>query len=280
MKQKHSLSQRKISSIFTIIFTISIFATTILSQERYLMNSKERFAFKKATQFFANGKSLFDKKEYEKSLKYFSKCIKQLPIHADAYFYTSQIQYISEKYPEALKSIENAKDYFKKFADIKTNTQLEYFDQLRDEKQKIETDLIDLKAKLANTKPTSTSNKTALESAIDAASNNLSLIQERLKSQIPEVMKTPANYYYVHGNILIKQKKYDESYVQFIKAVETDPGHGEALNNLATLNFMAKRFKEALYFINQAEIKKLKINKKLKEAIEDSLKNNRKTENQ
>ncbi len=272
--------KQKFSSIFAILFIISILSTISFSQERYLMNTKERFEFKKATQFFANGKSLFDKKKYEKSLEYFSKCIKQLPIHADAYFYTSQIQYISEKYPEALKSIENAEDYFKKFAAIKTNTQLEYFDQLREEKQKIESDLIDLKAKLANTRSTSTSNKTALENAIEFASNNLSLIQERLKNQIPEVMKTPANYYFVHGNIYRKLKKYTESYEQYLKAVEIDPGHGEALNNLATLSFMAKKFKEALYFINQAEIKKLKINKKLKEAIENSLKNNRKTENQ
>ncbi|MEN8153971.1 MAG: tetratricopeptide repeat protein [Acidobacteriota bacterium] len=272
MIQKFSKS--KISMMSTFLLAMFIFCMTGFSQERFLMNSKERFAFKKATQYFTEGKILFDKENYKKSLKFFNKCLKQFPSHSDALFYKSQIQYKSGEFPEALGSIESAKKNFEKFAAIKTNTQLEYFANLRERKSKLESDLIDLKSRLANTNTTSSNIKSPLESTIDSLTNDLSLINERLKNQVPEVMKTPANYFYVHGNINIKFKKFSEAYDQFIKAVEADPEHGEALNNLATISYMAKKYKEALQFINMAESKKLKINEKLKEAIVNSLKKN------
>ncbi len=278
MKQDYFKDQKVISSIFAVIFTISILSTICFSQEVFLKNRKERFDFMLSFQLLEKGKSCFEQEKYKKAFGYFEKCIKQLPFNADAYFYSSRIQYKLMKYTEALNLIEKAKNDFKKFATLKSESQDEYYDRLRERKQQLEFHLIDLKAKQADS--LQTMYKTPLESQIDAMAGKLSQVQELLRNRKPKVLKTPANYYYVHGNIYRKLKKYNESYGQFIKAVETDPEHGEALNNLANLNYMAKKYKEALYFINMAESKKLKINKKLKEAIVSSLKNSEKTKDQ
>lgn len=265
--------KQKLSSLFAIFLTISILGTTCFSQEVFLKNRKERFDFMLSFQLFEKGRSCFGQENYKKALDYFEKCIKQLPFHADAYFYSSRIQYKLMKYPKALNLIEKAKSDFKKFATLKSESQDEYYDRLRERKQQLESHLVDLKAKKADS--LQTTYKTPLESTIDTMTNNLSQVQDLLRNRKPKVLKTPANYYYINGNIYLKLKKYSEAYDQFLKAIKTDPEHGEAYNNLATISFMAKKYKEALYFLNMAESKKLKINKKLKETIMNSLKNTR-----
>ena len=93
------------------------------------------------------------------------------------------------------------------------------------------------------------------------------MINDRLKTPIATVSEMPADYYYVHGNILFKLKKYNESFKQYMETVRANPNHGNAYNNLANLNFMAKRYEKASYYFEKAESCGAKVNPKFKKAI-------------
>ncbi|MEN8153973.1 MAG: tetratricopeptide repeat protein [Acidobacteriota bacterium] len=223
-----------------IFLMFSIASTAGFTQERFLLNNKERFAFKKASQSLENGKKYFEKKKHEEALKYFNKCINQIPYYAEAYYYKSRIDYRSGNYTRALNLIEQAKKNYKKFSEVLTATQMHQINHMRNRREE------DPVLKRA----TSYINPDIYEDMIPSVTVNI-----------------PANYYYIHGNIYFKTKKYNEAYLQFLKTREINPRHGRALNNLATIHFMSKDYKGAHKFIREAQSMNLKTNKKLREDI-------------
>lgn len=82
----------------------------------------------------------------------------------------------------------------------------------------------------------------------------------------PEIA-VPADYFYVHGNILFKLKKYEEAVVQYVEVVKRNPRHGQAFNNLANLFFMARQKDKAAYCVNRAEACGFKVDPRFKKML-------------
>lgn len=214
---------------FLLIFFFA--AIIIFPQNRFLLNPKERNAFKKANQYFISGRNFFKKQNYKRASQYFNMCIVQVPYYADAYYFLSRIEYLSGNYTDALKYIEKAKEDFGEFSQIITNTQLEQMKHAREVGGSLQ-----------------------------------------FQNMIPDIIKIPAHYYFVHGNIFLKTEKFNEAYIQFLKTREINPGHGGSLNNLATIHFMAKEYEEAYKFIREAQKMNVKTNRKLWKEIREALK--------
>jgi len=94
-----------------------------------------------------------------------------------------------------------------------------------------------------------------------------SLEGKELPSQLlASLDQIPAEYFYIHGNILFKLKRNQEAHDQYIEAIKIDPQHGKAYNNLANLCYMVKKYKKSLHYLNLAEENGVQINSQLKRA--------------
>jgi len=84
---------------------------------------------------------------------------------------------------------------------------------------------------------------------------------------LAQKQELPADYYYIHGNILFNLKRFQGARDQYLKAIGVDAGHIRAYNNLANLYYTAKDYENALKVLEQAEAKGVALNPKLKEAV-------------
>ncbi len=114
--------------------------------------------------------------------------------------------------------------------------------------------------------------KTKYEQAISSLENEISIINSRLTEPVFSTDEIPGNYFFIHGNILFKLKKFEESQKQYLLAIKIDSGHGDAYNNLANLYYLAKQYQKALDCLNHAEANGVKINPKFKKAILKAIK--------
>jgi tetratricopeptide (TPR) repeat protein len=270
--KKNSLAVTRQLRLFLIVFIFAfLFGTHFgFSQKRFMLDQNEALKFKLAKQLYQKGQQLFLKGKFKKAEEALKDCLEKFPKYSDADYYMSQICYKKEDFPQALQHIKKAKKNYKFMADLGVSTQLEYMDSLRKQKQDLEEDLRNMKQQLAdgNFKGGAFSSvRTELQGKIASAEKSLIQIEERLKNPIPTEAQMSADYYYVHGNILFKLKKYKESLDQYLQAVRVNPNHGNAYNNIANLNFMARQYQRALYYLEKAEICGIKVNPKFREAI-------------
>jgi tetratricopeptide (TPR) repeat protein len=107
--------------------------------------------------------------------------------------------------------------------------------------------------------------------AIEQVKVALSNITARLNEPLPVLPEKAADYYYYHGNIFLKLRKYNEAHSQYLEALRIDPKHGNASNNLANIYYMVKKYDKALYYLTMAEANGAKINPKFKEALQKAL---------
>jgi pentatricopeptide repeat protein len=253
--------------LFVLMGTISSFGQRdFLMEERKLV---EKFKF--ADKHFAKGKEYFIKGNTAKAEKELGKCLEIMPEHADALYFLSQIDYKKGNFDQALEKIEKAKANFDFIAKFYTFTHQTRLESLREEKQKLEMNLMDLQNRLPSI--TNQDERQRVESAIANTRNDISIIENRLREPIPPVLDTPADYFYIHGNTLFKLKRYQDAHDQYVEAIKRDPKHGNAYNNLINLYFIAKDYQEALAYLKKAEANGAQINPELKKAVEKAAKN-------
>lgn len=256
--------------IFILCFCCNFFS---FAQNRYILDQKEALQLKVAKQIFQKGQQLFLKKNFNKAENSFKECLKKFPKFSRAYYYLSQIYYDRDDLAKALEHIQKAKESYKFVAELDVATQLQYFELLREQKMNLENEIQEMES-MQRTSYNTVKNKaqqSEVSSRIASHRNSIKKIEDRLKTPIVEAKETPAEYCYVHGNILFKLKKYQEALDQYLKTVEIYPGHGSAYNNLANLYYMGKRYKQALYYLAKAEGCGFNVNPKFRDAIQRAL---------
>jgi len=259
-------------AVLVVLVAISLFlvqGVSVYGQEKFLMDQNTFQKFKQANRLFVKGEQLFLKDKLSKSREALESCVEVFPQYSEAHFILAQILYKQKDFPYALKEIEAAKTHYKFMSDIRVSTQLEYMDSLREQRQKLQEQLRGLREQLPRT--TDPAEKSRLESAIGSAEAQLSQIDNRNHSSLPNIETVPAAYYYVHGNIYFQMKKMQEAHQQYLKTIEIDPNHGNALNNLANLYFMVKKYDKAKEYLERAEESGIQVNEKFKDAIMKAL---------
>jgi tetratricopeptide (TPR) repeat protein len=245
----------------------------IFGQQRYMLNESEAPKFKLAKQLFQKGQQLLLKEKYDKAVKPFKECLKIFPKYAHADYYLAQISYKNADFLGALAHIEKAKENYDYLSRLGVNTQLEYLDRLRYQQTELQERIRELEQNLSrhrarNPNPDAPDPYAEeLKSQINSAQHSLRMIEDRLRSPVPDETKMPADYYYHHGNILFKLKRYGDAFDQYLEAVKTDPCHVNGLTNLANLKFMARKYQDALSYLEKVEKCGGKVNPKFKEAI-------------
>ncbi|NIM17107.1 MAG: tetratricopeptide repeat protein [Candidatus Aminicenantes bacterium] len=229
------------------------------AQGRHELTKKELHSFRLARKYHYSGVQLFLKGKYDKAEKYFKKSLDAFPKFSYADYFLAKICYNKKDYMQSMVHIKRAKENFKYIRDLDVDSQLQYLDRLRQQKEDIEKDL-------DNPMLTKIPSSQRAEMEKDKLK-----IDSLLSTPIPRAKSMPADYNFVHGNILFKMKKFKEAHDQYVQAITLDPKHTLAYNNLITLFYMAKKYNMALEYIKRAESNKVEINSKLKEIIRQAL---------
>jgi tetratricopeptide (TPR) repeat protein len=250
--------------VFAVLFC---FAQPASAQKGFGQDEKEFVdKWKRANPSFLKGKEHFAKKRFNEAEEKLKACLEVLPEHADALYYLAQVDYQKGDFPQALADIEKATTSFAVISKFYTFIDSQRLDSLRDDQLRLNQELSKLLDAYNQTRDEN--QKQQLMQSIGLLRSQLSTINTRLQEQpVPQAMTLPADYSFIHGNILFKLNRLQEANDQYLKAVGADAAHPGAYNNLVNLHFMAKDYEGALKYIEMAEGNGVEVNPKLKEAV-------------
>ncbi len=260
-----------------ILFLLFTAVQFLPAQQRYTMEEGETSRFKMARQIYERGRQLLAGESYDRAEKAFKDCLEIFPKFSYAGYYLAQLYYHKKDYVTALALVEKAKDDYEFISNYWVNSQLQYLDMLRSEKMELEEKIREIKHIIAtrNFKARAPEEQMAeqkdLEGQQSRAELDLREAAERIKNTIPTAPEMAANFHFLHGNILFKLKKYNGAYAQYMEAARVNPTFGNAYQNLANLNYMGRRYKEALFYLEKAEKCGAAVNPKFKKDILSAL---------
>jgi tetratricopeptide (TPR) repeat protein len=261
--------------IFISSFILILFLGTpsLFGQKDYTREERQLFQrYKVANSFFEKGKKNFLKEDYRKAEKELKKCLKKMPEHSGAYFLLSQISYKWGNLEKSLEEIENAKKNYAYIGKVKANIDQLYILELQELKMQKQETLEQLRGSLSRTQ--NASQRSQIEAGIGTVEADIGTINSQLSRPLPSSEKMPSDYFYFHGNILFKLKRYEEANTQYQEAIRINPQHGDAYNNLASLYYMVKQYQKALDYLEQAESNGAKINPEFKKAVLKAIEKN------
>ncbi len=244
--------------VFLVVFTL-LLGGLAWGQQRYMLNDAESNKFSMAKKLFDKGKLLLAEQKLDRAERAFKGCLDLFPKYSHSAYHLGQIYYKRKSYKKALNYIELAKEHYDYIATFGVNSQLEYFANLRDQKFNLDREVtemqqrLDRKAFRGKTEEDSYPEVSELKTKIAHGKETLRRIDELLRMPQPVKAGVPADYFYLHGNVLFKLKKYQEAYIQYLESIKIEPCYVKAYKNLANLNFIGRRYSEALLYIKKAE---------------------------
>lgn len=230
--------KRALSIIMAAFFCVLLSGWSFAQED---FTREERMLFQRyqsASKRFEKGKDEFGKGKIDKAENEFNECLKIMPEHADAYFMLSQISYKRGDLEKALTQMETAKENYHFIVKMKMN-----MEQVRILKMQEARD----------------------EGRYDERGTQA--LDHRLNRPVATKEEIPADYHYIHGNILFKLREFQKAYDMYLQAVTVDPKYTDAYNNLANICLMSKQYEKGLEYLNMAAENGVKVNEKLKEAI-------------
>jgi len=262
---------RKRNSIFVFLSFAALLWTAlpVLAQSESGLTEQEFTpTWEQANVHFLKGKDLFAKKELNKAEAEFKACLEALPKHADARFFLAQLDYLKGDFVRALADIEGAEAAYTATTGTTNFIDAERRKTLLDERARKEQEIAFIEDVL-NASPCKTEVELIrLPEAIESLRREISSLNAMLNEQPrPEPRPLPADYPYIHGNILFKMNKFQEACGQYLKAIESDPGHLRAHNNLINICYLTREYEKALKYIKIAEANGVELNPRLKEAV-------------
>jgi len=257
--------------MFIILLCASLFWTAhpVLAQKGSGLTEKE-FApkWEHANLLFLKGKDCFVKKEFIKAEAEFKACLEVLPEHADALFFLGQVDYLKGDFSQALVEIQKAEAAHAAMTGAHGSIDAERRKVLLDERAKKEQEIAFMEDTLYAADCKTDQELLKLPESIEALRREISSLNAMLNERPQlEPRALPADYSYVHGNILFKLNRIQEASDQYLRAIKSDSGHLRAYNNLINLCYITRDYEKALKFIKQAKTNGVEINPKLREAV-------------
>jgi tetratricopeptide (TPR) repeat protein len=268
MRKKEKNRMRLLPVFFVAVLLLT--AGLSYTQKGFYMDEKKLYEkYKMSVKHFEEAKALYNKEKYEKAEKKLKDCLEVFPQHAQANFYLAHILYQASNLENALHHIEEAKknsEFMNKMFIIGYE---DYTSQLRTQRDEIQDRIQQYKDQQQRT--TQSQDQQRIASGISQLQTELGTINSRLAEPLPEEKKAPTEYFYLHGNIFFKLKKYQDAHDQYVETIKHDPKHEKAYNNLINIFFMAKQYQKAMELVEHAESIGVSINPKLTEAIRQAL---------
>lgn len=229
----------KILSVLSIFFFLCCLCAPSFTQEDFTREEYKLFQkYQAANTRFEKGKKEFGNGKLDKAEKEFTESLNIMPQHADSSFMLAQIAYRKGDLELARSLMETAKENYHFIVKMKMNMEQVRINKMRD--------------------------------ARDAGTydeRGTQALDHRLSTPVATKDEIPADYHYIHGNILFKLREFQQAHDMYEQAVTTDPKHKDAYNNLINIYLMSKQYQKGLDYLKIAEENEVEINKKLKEAL-------------
>jgi Tfp pilus assembly protein PilF len=230
---------KQILSILSLVFFLFGLCGWSFSQEDFTREEYKLFQkYQAANKRFEKGKNEFGKGKIDKAEKEFNESLKIMPQHADSYFMLAQIAYKKGDLELARSQIETAKENYHFIVKMKMNMEQIRINKMRDARDSGKYD-----------------------------ERGTQALDHRLTTPVATIEEVPADYHYIHGNILFKLREFQQAHDMYVQAVTAEPKHKDAYNNLINIYLMSKQYQKGLDYLKMAEDNDVTINEKLKEAL-------------
>ena len=237
-----------------------------IAQKDFNMEEKQMIRdYKRSNTHFLAGAKLYGKNKVSKALSALEKCLEIYPEHDKANFLLADIYLKKRDLPKAEKHILAAKNGFEKLQKWYSFTFQQYLESLREQKNINDQQIAGLEA----SKSTATGlQKSRIEGRLAQLKSQNQEADTKLSDFLRSGTKMPANYHYIHGNVLFLSRRFRQAMNEYTLTVEQDPKNGGAFNNMANIYFMMKLYDKARENLTKAEACGIKINPKFREALE------------
>ncbi len=264
-----------VTSVMIGILGMTILALPLFSQKDFNMDEKRLVdRFKRANPYYIDGAKQFTKGNLDKAEKKLIEALAIMPEHADASCVMAEIQLKRKDLSKALALILDAEKYYVSNAKFHTFTYQQYLDRLRQQRQDFEEnrqrilDQMSQMPPLSMNEPAQFQERGRAEAALKYIARYIQMIDSRLNSPIPPTFEIPADYHFIHGNVLFQMGQRADAVAHYQEAIRLDPIHGKAFNNLALVLSSQGQCREALDCLLQAEAAGVKINPDFKRDLE------------
>jgi tetratricopeptide (TPR) repeat protein len=261
----HTMKPMRVIAL-ALVAAALLLALPLRAQKDFNQSEKETVEkYKRARTHFLKGGEHIKKGKMDKARKEAETALEIFPDYAEAHLLLAQLEYQDGRYENALKEVTTAKTDFNTFGKLYSYSYQEYLDRLREQRDEKQAYADALAATASAAK--SNTDRMRIEAQVSKAKQDMTTIDMRLNNPIPATMDLPAEYHYIHGNILFKLNRYDEALALYQAAVKADPRHANAYNNLISIAFARNDVAGALTYLEQAEANGVTVNVKLKKAV-------------
>jgi pentatricopeptide repeat protein len=230
---------KQILLVLSIVFFLFCLYGSSFAQEDYTREERRLMqSYQAADKRFEKGKKEFGKGNIDKAEKEFNESLNIMPQHADSYFMLAQIAYKKGDLELARSRIEKAEENHQFIVKMKMN-----MEQVRI-------------LKMQEARDAGTYDERGSQS-----------LDQRLNRPVATVGEIPADYLYVHGNILFKLREFQQAHDLYVQAITIEPKHKDAYNNLINIYLMSKQYQKGLEYLKMADENGVKVNEKLKKAF-------------
>lgn len=224
-------------------------------------------AYRDATVLLERARGLYEKKDLAGARAVAGECLGKAPTLSDGHFLLAKISYLEKDYAKALEEVEAAEKGWDETAAVLERLQADRLTKLRGRLREKDESIAYLQGELAR----SPGQQAVIQPQITKLQNDKREIERILQETPATGAPLPAEYRYVHGNILLKLKRPGEAAAEYGEALRLKPGTSEAANNLASLLYGARRYAEARSVLQSAESAGATLNPELKLAVEKAL---------
>ncbi|MDQ1348327.1 MAG: hypothetical protein QG573_1701 [Acidobacteriota bacterium] len=222
--------------------------------------------YREALPHYNKAVKAFSRNDHEAARRELDKAISAMPQYSYAHLLMAKSWYLSKRYDEALPAIERAETAWREFAGIAADAKSQQGDAQIRQRRNLQDQINTLQADFR---------QAATQEQRDQIQNYITTLQRQIDdidrdqaSRAPTALAAlPAEYSFVHGNILLRRNQLSDAEPQYLRAIEANPKYGEAFNNLASLYFQAGRLEEARSVLQQARSRGLQINLELERAV-------------
>lgn len=189
-------------------------------------------------------------------------CLAQIPDHFEGHFLLARMAYEARDFAGTLAHLDVAEASL-------ASLDRAYRDQMAH-----------LKAQAEAEEQTAKSNLDAVNSRVSDPTSCVSPLLAALRNEVDVLAArkgplhdtenpygVPGDYRFLRGNALYRLGRRDEARAQLRLAVQTDPSHGNAWNNLIALHLEARDIAQAQACVAQAEAAKVAVRPELKQAV-------------
>lgn len=221
-------------------------------------------ALQAAERPYSKGIEAFRGGRYEEAVASFEKCVDLMPRHAYARYYLANVAYIKADHGRALAEMERSLE------------DLDFMAELDEHAVKLKLKKIDSYERMAAAEWNNSLNcrqSRELESIGGQLTDEKARMELAARKRGEARLRRKAHFAYFLGNILFQLQRMPEAARRYQEAIELDPRHADAHNNLAAIAYLAGDFAAAARLLEQAEARGLEdnVNLKLKQLVHEAL---------